>query len=60
MGGFIEDCRKRNAAQVGQPKLPTWLLTDEDSLRAAAKAGDVWARSAQRSVQVAHLQDYPF
>ncbi len=43
---FVSQCTRRYNAQLGQPKLPTWLLTGLASLELAARSGDFWARNA--------------
>ncbi|MCK1552662.1 hypothetical protein IVB11_27300 [Bradyrhizobium sp. 177] len=48
MEAFLAKCRARFAEQRGQPKLPTWVLTGEASLRDAASRGSGWARNAIR------------
>ncbi|MDX0980297.1 hypothetical protein GOE03_30970 [Sinorhizobium medicae] len=46
MESFIGHCRTKVNQQLGQPKLPTWILTDHQAVDAHAKRGDSWARGA--------------
>ncbi|WP_117195579.1 hypothetical protein [Rhizobium terrae] len=48
MEAFIGQCRSKARNLVGQPKLPTWLLTNLETVARSAGQGDVWAKGAVR------------
>ncbi|MBZ5762915.1 hypothetical protein LAV84_25375 [Rhizobium sp. VS19-DR104.2] len=48
MEAFIEQCRSKAKNLVGQPKLPTWLLTSLETVERSAAQSDVWAKGALR------------
>lgn len=45
---FIADCRKRAASQVAGASSPSWLLTGDAAVGAAARGRDAWAIGALR------------
>lgn len=57
MERFLEACEARYRAQVGQPKLPSWLLTKKADLVLSASSGDPWAMSALRFLQEDRPED---
>lgn len=57
---FVADCRRRYRSQVGQPKLSTWLLTDEGAVVGAASRGDLWALNALKFAERVNLGELPF
>ena len=57
---FIAQCRERYKTQVGQPKLPGWVLSDQASLLTAARQGDLWALNAIRFSDGVRETDLPF
>lgn len=60
MAEFIADCNRRYTAQMGQPKPPTWMLSDIDGLAAAAKFGDPWAQGSLLFLSRTKVEDLPF
>jgi hypothetical protein len=50
---FVAGCRAKYAAQRGQPRLPSWLLT-------GPREGDVWARNALRFAAGIDRSQLPF
>lgn len=60
MCDFLEQCANCKNARLGQPKLPSWVLTGTSSLVSAAERGDVWARNAMRFSRVARAEELPF
>ncbi|MHC2483456.1 hypothetical protein [Rhizobium leguminosarum] len=46
METFIGQCRSKVRNLVGQPKLPTWLLTCREAVEQRAAQNDVWAKAA--------------
>lgn len=48
METFIEQCRSKARNLVGQPKLPTWVLTSREAVEQSAAQSDVWAKGALR------------
>lgn len=59
MERFLEYCETRYRAQVGQPKLPTWLLSGTPALTTAASSGDAWAKNALRFLRETRPEDLP-
>ena len=57
---FVATCRARYAAQNGQPKLRSWLLTGGIALEGAARAGDAWAQNAIRFTNGITEDQLPF
>lgn len=57
---FVSECRAKYRAQMGQPKLPRWLLTGPDAVLAAALAGDSWAQNALRFASGIDESQIPF
>ncbi|NKK74024.1 hypothetical protein GFL21_28855 [Rhizobium anhuiense] len=61
MGSFIGQCRSKARNQVGQPKLPMWLLTSREAVERSAAQGDVWAKGALRFASMPGIeQSLPF
>jgi hypothetical protein len=60
MDTFLEACTHRAARLKGQPKLPSWLLTDLSSLISAANKNDIWAQHAIRFSQETKEDNLPF
>lgn len=57
---FVAGCRAKYAAQRGQPRPPSWLLTGPVALELAAREGDVWARNAVRFAAGIDRSQLPF
>jgi hypothetical protein len=57
---FVAGCRAKYAAQRGQPRLPSWLLTSPMALELAAREGDVWAKNALRFAAGIDKSQLPF
>ncbi|MBP1843906.1 hypothetical protein J2046_002164 [Rhizobium petrolearium] len=58
---FIGQCRSKAGNLIGQPKLPTWLLTSREAVERSAKQGDVWAKGALRFASMPGVeQSLPF
>ena len=57
---FVRLCRERYNAQRGQPKLPTWLLTDDRSVKNASDERDLWAINARKFQQRVPLNTLAF
>lgn len=60
MEQFVSICRARYRTQMGQPKLPAWILSGPEALAAAARNGDAWARNAIRFAQGIDQSQIPF
>lgn len=60
LDAFVAACRARYAAQSGQPKLRSWLLTGGTALETAARTGDAWAQNAIRFANGIKEERLPF
>ncbi len=60
MREFLEECIRRLDGTRGQPKLPSWVLRDGNSLKSMAKKRDVWSRSAIRFSEETREEELPF
>lgn len=56
MDAFIAQCRRKSKQQLGQPKLPMWLLTSQASVELNAARGDAWAKGALRFASMSTAQ----
>lgn len=57
---FVSKCQSRYKAQVGQPKLPVWLLSGSVSFDAAVLRRDTWARNAKTFANGIEESQLPF
>jgi hypothetical protein len=58
---FVVHCQDRFGRQIGQPKLPHWILAGPESMEVAARGGDFWAQNAMRFVrEFGETQSLPF
>lgn len=57
---FVAECRARWATQKGHLPHPTWIMTDEVAVAAAARRKDPWALGALRFASMTDLADLPF
>ena len=58
---FVKLCLSRLGSQVGQPKLPHWVLTGISSLADRGKKGDPWVLGAVRFATMrGAVADLPF
>ncbi|KAK0351527.1 hypothetical protein LTR94_024636 [Friedmanniomyces endolithicus] len=57
---FVAECRARWATQKGHLPHPTWIMTGEVAVAAAARRKDPWALGALRFASMTDLADLPF